>query len=272
MEFTKEAVEAVVAQVIEFARNEGGYSKHAVVAGIDGTPMVFLLRADTNIDNAWVEEGQVKVEGFSAGGGFRASIEKLWLDLETKAERIFRKKAEQNDKLVKSTLAQKGLIIDLHDSTGNRNVQLSHVAKFGKPGEREEIVALMEGKVFCLNALHLDVDKEENTYRAELSSYSVGGNLDTRTMSARAAAARYSDMSGNVLWDIVRVDGQEDELEVPQLTIQDLRQLLLNLPSSFDNKPVGAALANGELVGFFGTRPLTDAEGNVTGFAFTTQQ
>lgn len=266
MKFSKEAVEVITNQVVEFARKEGGYEKHCVVAGMDGTPILYLLRNDGDIDNAWVnEQDQVCVEAFPAGTAFRGSIADLWLPLETKAERILRKSRAENEKIIAATIEAKGEICDLHGN--GRIAQLTHVAKFGKEGERETVVAFMGNTVFCLNQLTLSQDG-----KAQLSSYSVGGNLDTRTMSARAAAARYSDMSGNVLWDIVRVDGQEDELEVPQLTIQDLRQLLLNLPSSFDNKPVGAALANGELVGFFGTRPLTDAEGNVTGFAFTTQQ
>ncbi|MNY65957.1 hypothetical protein D3C86_2033140 [compost metagenome] len=79
-------------------------------------------------------------------------------------------------------------------------------------------------------------------------------------------------MSGNVLWDITRVDGQEDEMEVPQLTITDLRRLLTNLPGSFDNVPVGALLGNNELVAFFGTKPTTNDEGDVNGFVFLTQQ
>jgi hypothetical protein len=268
MKYTKEAVEVITNQVVEFARSKDGlYTKHSVVAGIDGTPIIYLMREDGNIDNAWVNElDQVCVESFGAGNAFKQAIADLWLPLETKAERIFRKKGLENDKLIASAIEQKGLIKDLHNN-GRSHTQLTHVAKFGKPGQRERVVAIMGNTIFCLNELCLSEEGD-----AQLSTYSCGGNLDTRTQSARAAASRYSDMSGNVLWDMVRVDGKEDELEIPQLTVNELRRLMTNLPGSFDNVPVGALLGNNELVAFFGTKPLTDDNGDVTGFAFLTQQ
>jgi hypothetical protein len=264
MKFTKEAVEVITNQVVEFARNKGDeYTKHCVVAGLDGTPILYLMRKDGNIDNAWVDEqDQVCVEDFPAGTAFRSSIADLWLPLETKDERMLRKIRAKNDETVKSVLDQKGLIKDLHNN-GSSNAQLTHVAKFGKLGQRESIVAIMGNNVFCLNVVTLN---EQGV--AELSTYSCGGNMNTRTMSAHTAAARYADMSGNQVWDLVRVDGQEDDTQVEALTISDLKTILANLPLVHDSLPIGTALRSGDLAALVSTQLLTDAEGKATGFLF----
>lgn len=265
MKFTKEAVEVITSQVVEFARNKGEeYSKHCVVAGLDGTPILYLLRNDGDIDNAWVnEQDQVCVEAFPAGTAFRTSIADLWLPLETKAERILRKSRAQNEQLIHATLNQKGQVRDLHNN-GNRMAQLTHVAKFGKPGQREVIVAIMGNTTFCLNQLHLNSE----TGAAELSTYSVGGNLNTRTMSAHTAAARYSDMSGNQVWDLVRVDGEEDDTQVEALTLGDLKTILANLPLAHDRLPIGTTLRSGELAALISTQLLTNEAGEPISFMF----
>ncbi|MCO6704885.1 hypothetical protein [Streptomyces sp. CHB9.2] len=239
MEFTKAQVEQLTNQVVEFARQENAYTSHCVVAGMDGTPIIYLLRESGEIDNAWVnQDGQVCIEAFGAGDQFKAAIANLWLPLETKAERILRKSQEKNEKLVKAVKAQAGMVRDLHNN-GRDFTQLTHVAKFGKPGEREEIVALMEGKVFCLNGLHLHVNEDE-TFNAELSTCAVGGNLDTRSQSLKAAIASYTDYSGNQLWDVVRVDGGVDEKEeLPRLTLKKVREMLNNLSTDFDDAELG---------------------------------
>lgn len=265
MQFNKEAVEAITAQVVEFARNKGDeYTQHCVVAGMDGTPILYLLRADGNIDNAWVNEmDQVCVEAFGANEQFKKSISNLWLPLETKAERILRKIRAENELIIQSVLNLKGEIRDLHNN-GTRAVQLTHVAKFGKPGQREVMVAIMGNTVFCLNQLRMN----NETGRAELTSYSVGGNMDTRTMSAHTAAARYSDMSGNQVWDLVRVDGEEDDTQVEALTLGDLKNILANLPLSHDRLPIGTTLRSGELAALISTQLLTNEAGEPISFMF----
>lgn len=108
----------------------------------------------------------------------------------------------RNAKVVEAVIAAKGLIKDGHNG-GRNNIQLSHVAVFGKPGRKEHVVALLDGKLFCINPVELNEDGS-----VELSTCSVGGNVMNKEDDMADRIADYSDFDKNTLWDLVRVDGK----------------------------------------------------------------
>jgi hypothetical protein len=108
----------------------------------------------------------------------------------------------RNGKVLEAVLAAKGLIKDGHNN-GRDMTQLSHVAIFGKPGHKEHVVALMDGKLFCLNPVELNEDGS-----VELSTCSVGGNIMNKEDDMADRIADYSDFDKNTLWCLVRVDGK----------------------------------------------------------------
>ncbi|MNU48722.1 hypothetical protein D3C71_376460 [compost metagenome] len=108
----------------------------------------------------------------------------------------------RNAKVVAGVLAAGGLIKDGHNG-GRNNIQLSHVAVFGKRGHKEHVVALLEGKLFCINPVELNEDGS-----VELSTCSVGGNVMNKEDDMADRIADYSDFDKNTLWDLVRVDGK----------------------------------------------------------------
>jgi hypothetical protein len=106
----------------------------------------------------------------------------------------------RNAAIVEAVVAANGFVKDNHNN-GREYTQLSHVAIFGQPGQREHVVALMEGKLFCLNPVELQDGKPE------LSTCSVGGNVMNKEDDMVDRIADYSDFDKNTLWDLVRVDG-----------------------------------------------------------------
>lgn len=107
----------------------------------------------------------------------------------------------RNAAVVEAVLAATGLIKDNHNN-GREFTQLSHVAIFGQPGQKEYVVALMDGKLFCLNPVELEAGKPE------LSTYSVGGNIVNKEDDMADRIEAYTDFDKNTLWNLVRVDGK----------------------------------------------------------------
>ncbi|MNM92485.1 hypothetical protein D3C81_1048220 [compost metagenome] len=121
---------------------------------------------------------------------------------EPEVSELILKKREINKRIVEAVVHAKGLIRDEHNN-GRNMIQLSHVAIFGKPGHKEFVVALLDGKLFCLNHIELQEDKT-----AILSTYSVGGNIMNKEDDMADRIADYQDFDKNTLWDLVRVDGK----------------------------------------------------------------
>ncbi|MND14794.1 hypothetical protein D3C81_226270 [compost metagenome] len=115
---------------------------------------------------------------------------------------VILKKRENNKRIIEAVVHAKGLIRDEHNN-GRNMIQLSHVAIFGQPGQKEWVVALLDGKLFCLNHIELQEDKT-----AILSTYSVGGNIMDKDADMAERIADYQDFDKNTLWDLVRVDGK----------------------------------------------------------------
>ena len=118
---------------------------------------------------------------------------------ETKAERIARKRKDLHDKIIAGVKASKGLIRDLHNG-GTRDTQISHLGVFGN-----ELVALQEGKLFCLNPVILQEDGSP-----ALSNWSVGGNLYNPELPMEERVKTYADYDENEISEVIRVDGQEE--------------------------------------------------------------
>lgn len=106
----------------------------------------------------------------------------------------------RNHKIIEAVKAAGGNIRDTHRF--EKMIQLSHVALFGVPGYKEQVVALLDGKLFCLNPIELDHDEPF------LSTSSVGGNLMHKELSMEVRLPTYQDYDHNILWELTRVDGK----------------------------------------------------------------
>lgn len=104
--------------------------------------------------------------------------------------------------IINATKAAKGLINDAH-RTGAKT-QISHLGVFG-----DHLVALHEGKLFCLNPVFLDTDGSPT-----LSTCSVGGNLYQPELPMEERVKTYSDYYERVITEAIRVDGQEESVEM----------------------------------------------------------
>lgn len=105
-----------------------------------------------------------------------------------------------NHKIIEAVKAAGGNIRDMHRF--EKMIQLSHVALFGVPGYKEKVVALIEGKLFCLNPIHLDHDEPY------LSTSSCGGNVEFKELTMEERIKTYQDWDHNMLWNLTRVDGK----------------------------------------------------------------
>lgn len=144
---------------------------------------------------------QIKDEAFVAD---MISLEEPAVEAapEPEVSSLIQKKRVINQRIIEAVVAAKGLIRDEHNN-GREMIQLSHVAIFGRPGQVEWVVALLEGKLFCLN--HIDLQADKTAY---LSTYSVGGNVMNREDDMADRIADYQDSNNNTLWNLVRVDGK----------------------------------------------------------------
>lgn len=125
--------------------------------------------------------------------------------------------SDKNKSIIEAVLSEKGNILDGHRGTPflgrtcYERTQVSHIAIFGKPGEREQIVALFEGQEFSINSIFRDLEGH-----AMLCTAAVGAPVNGRKNSIKQIVAGYTDLSGNTMWGLQRVDGQvdlEEELE-----------------------------------------------------------
>lgn len=107
-----------------------------------------------------------------------------------------------NQAVVDAVLAAKGLIIDGHGN-GAGATQLTHIALFGEPGAREEVVAVYEDEAFSLNSVFISSEG-----KPILSRWATGGCVNSRKETLNDALANYKDLSGNKIWNLVRVDGK----------------------------------------------------------------
>ncbi|MNE49276.1 hypothetical protein D3C80_1437830 [compost metagenome] len=105
-----------------------------------------------------------------------------------------------NHKIIEAVKAAGGNIRDTHRF--EKMIQVSHVALFGVPGYKEQVVCLLEGQLFCLNPIGLDHDEPY------LSTCAVGGNLEHKELPMEERLATYQDWGHNMLWNLVRVDGK----------------------------------------------------------------
>lgn len=104
----------------------------------------------------------------------------------------------KNAEIIDACLKVKGKLIDGHGN-GDGLTYPTHIALFGKPGERELVVALYEDKHFCLNQIDLDLGEIVPT----VTTSSVGGNLYHVELEMADRIHTYSDFNGNTLWNLV---------------------------------------------------------------------
>jgi hypothetical protein len=197
------AIDAIVVALRDGSVGVLGRSmiQHCVVASIDGTPVIYTRNKNNVIFNAYKEGDNVMLDVYPVNDEFVAKLEPLWLPMETREERIRAKCIVQNEAIFIAVNLAKGLIDDAHQE--GTKTQLSHVARFGKKGGREVVVAIYNNSRFCLN--QVGMDREGNVF---LSTCSVGGVLDTTIQSVEEAVDGYEDFSKSELWDVTRVDGK----------------------------------------------------------------
>lgn len=108
------------------------------------------------------------------------------------------KRLAKNKEIIEACLKANGKLVDGHGN-GDGFTRPTHVALFGKPGQRELVVALYEGKNFCINQIDLDLGEKVPT----VTSTSVGGNLYHPEVEMADRIHTYSDFNGNTLWNLV---------------------------------------------------------------------
>lgn len=108
------------------------------------------------------------------------------------------RRAQENQTILASVIAQKGLVKDLHDSTGKTYTQLSHVGRFTYLDRPGHIVALFEYQNHSVNHLIM-VDGN-----ACLSSYATG-ILDQPHLEMIERTQAFKDLSNHVIVDVVSV-------------------------------------------------------------------
>lgn len=206
------AVRATVDTIIVALREMDvvNFVEHCVISDVLNEPVVYVRTAEGRVYNAYLENGFAMTAAAEASEEFKAKLEPLWLPMETFQERMRAKKIIQNEAIFIAVAQANGFVEDSH--TGNSFTQLSHIARFGKKGGRETVVAIYEDSRFSVNELGFSEDG-----KAFLSTASVGGTMDTKAMSVEEAVASYKDFSENEIWDLTRVDGlgaDQDELTV----------------------------------------------------------
>lgn len=217
------AIDAIVVGLREGTVGALGRSmiQHCVVRAVDNSPVVYVRNKDNVVMNAYpLAEGGIMLESVEGNQDFFVQLEPLWLPMETRQERIRAKRIIENEAIFIAVGLAKGLIDDAHRE--GTTTQLSHIARFGKKGGRETVVAIYDNNRFCLNQVAMARDGS-----VFLSNCSVGGNLDTTIQSVEEAVAGYKDFSENELWDLTRVDGKDfaelvGGVEVVKSTIIDL--------------------------------------------------
>lgn len=108
------------------------------------------------------------------------------------------KRLEKNTAIIEACLKANGVLVDGHGN-GDGFTRPSHIALFGKPGQKELVVALYEGKNFCINQIDLELNETVPT----VTSCSVGGNLFHPDVEMVDRIHTYSDFGGNTLWNLV---------------------------------------------------------------------
>jgi hypothetical protein len=202
MNNSTQAVNAVVDAIV-IAMRELNYLnvvEHCVVSDVLNTPVVYVRDDKGLIHNVYMLGDQAMVVDTEASPEFAAKLEPLWLPMETRQERIRSKRIIQNEAIFIAVAMANGFVEDSH--AGNSFTQLSHIARFGEKGGRETVIAIYTDNRFSVNELGLSEDG-----KVFLSTCSVGGTMDTVSMSVEEAVAGYKDFSGNVIWDLTRVDG-----------------------------------------------------------------
>lgn len=195
------AVDTIVVALREM--KEFNIVEHCVVSDIINTPVVYVRTDKGVVMNAYLAEGFATVEDANASEEFKAKLAPLWLPMETRQERIRAKRIIQNEAIFIAVKMANGFIEDSH--AGNSFTQLSHIARFGKKGGRETVVAIYSDTRFSVNELGMDEDG-----KVYLSTCSVGGTMDTIKQSVESAVVGYKDLSENELWDLTRVDNRDE--------------------------------------------------------------
>lgn len=204
MTISKQAVNAAIDAIVVALRDgtAGALGRsmiqHCVVNSVDGTPVFYIRNKNNMVFNAYGVDGGVVIEVCHTEAAFEAQLEDKWLPMETREERIRAKRIIQNEAIFIAVAMAKGLIADGHAHGGH--TQLSHIARFGKKGGREVVVALYDNNRFSLNEVSMLDDGE-----VFLSTASVGGTMDTTIQSVEEACAEYEDFGKNELWDITPV-------------------------------------------------------------------